>query len=48
MTPIEWIAIYAAIIATAQVLWTLYRVWLNKKRLDVAVIYGKVKFPNAL
>ena len=46
MTPIEWIAIYAAIIATAHVLWTLYRVWINKKRLDVAVIYGKVKFPN--
>jgi hypothetical protein len=42
----DWIAIYAAIIATANVLWTLYRGWLARKRLDVAVIYGKVKFPN--
>jgi hypothetical protein len=46
MTALDWIAIYAAVMATAHVLWTLYRGWLNIKRLDVAVIYGKVKFPN--
>lgn len=46
MTIIGWVAIYAAVLATANVLWMLYRGWLAQRRLDVAVIYGKVKFPN--
>jgi hypothetical protein len=46
MTAIDWIAIYAATIATINLLWMLYRGWQKQKRLEVAVIYGKVKFPN--
>ena len=42
----EWIAIYAAILSTTNVLWTLFRGWLERKRLDVTVIHGIVKFPN--